>query len=425
MRRFFIWFGLIGLVGLTFARNENDPLYFVRVKVATVDGRTALSHAGIAIDQVFSDSITFHGTKSDIDRVKALGMVAETMVMPARARAFPSSDAPFHDFAEVTTALDALVAQYPDIVSRFSMGKSLEGRDLAGVRISADPAKDSLPTAVYLGCHHAREHLSVEVPLKLAQYLASEYHANNERVKKLLSTREVWIAPMVNPDGAEYDISSRYYKMWRKNRRNNGDGSYGVDLNRNYGGSGWGGEGSSSMTTSDTYRGTAAFSEPETQAVRDFLRTRKLASVLITFHTFSELVLWPWGHTYDQISDTKDRSVFETLGNKMATWNHYKAMKSSGLYLASGDTTDWAYEELKTFAFTIELSPTSLFEGGFYPGAGAIEPTFKANLEPALYLLENAGKGNYWPLSCISLVSSPGCVYTPGLHVERAGRVDS
>jgi carboxypeptidase T len=82
------------------------------------------------------------------------------------------------------------------------IGKSVEGRDIVGVRISGSEVMDSLPTAVFIGCHHAREHLSVEVPLMLAQYLVSQY-ATNARVKALVDTREIWIVPMLNPDGAE------------------------------------------------------------------------------------------------------------------------------------------------------------------------------------------------------------------------------
>src|SRR5690606_24982078 len=137
---------------------------------------------------------------------------------------------------------------------------------LAGIRLSSAPKHDSLPTSLLLGCHHAREHLSVEVPLKAAQYLARNY-ATNPRIKELLDTREVWIVPMINPDGAEYDIATGRYRMWRKNRRDNGDGTYGVDLNRNYA-TGWGGPGSSASPKSDVYHGPGAFSEPETRAVR-------------------------------------------------------------------------------------------------------------------------------------------------------------
>src|SRR5690606_38787524 len=133
---------------------------------------------------------------------------------------------------------------------------------------------------------------------------------------RLLDTREIWIVPMINPDGAEHDIATGSYRMWRKNRRNNGDGTFGVDLNRNYA-TGWGGPGSSGSTGSDIYRGTHAFSEPETVAVREFVKDRKKATTLISFHTFSELVLWPFGHTNDPVASAADREVFETIGRKM------------------------------------------------------------------------------------------------------------
>lgn len=369
------------------ARQEGSELFFIRATAQDAAERTRIANAGIAIDAVFSDSISFVGTQRDIDALKDLGVPFEITSMPDRA-GFPTADSAFHDHAETLAALDKIVKDHPNIATRVSVGKSLEGRELAGVRLSSAANVDSLPGAVFVGCHHAREHLSVEVPLLLAEHLADNY-SKDARIKKLLDTREIWIVPMVNPDGAEYDISGTSYKFWRKNRRDNSDGTYGIDLNRNYG-SGFGGPGSSADPSSDTYHGPSAFSEPETAALRDFLRDRDKVTVLLTFHTFSELVLWPYGHTNDPISNATDLAVFEKMGNKMATWNKYKPMKSSGLYLASGDTTDWAYDELKMFAFTFELTPSSMLNGGFYPGAKAIVPTFKANLEPALYLAEMA-----------------------------------
>lgn len=379
----FLCFSIVG-----FARNQQDQLYSVRVSVSTAEQRTEIANAGIAIDKVFSDSIGFIGTKEDIKRVEGLGFSIKASELPRRALDFPSDDKNFHNYSETVASLDEIAKNHPKIAQRFSIGKSLEGREITGIRLSGNPSRDSLPTAIFMGCHHAREHLSVEVPLKLAEYLAN-YYETDSRVKSLLDTREVVIVPMINPDGAEYDISSGSYKYWRKNRRKNDDGTYGVDLNRNYG-KGFGGAGASSSPSSDTYHGPEAFSEPETQAVRDWMRGRKKATVLLSFHTFSELILWPFGHTYDQVPSKTDQDVFETMGKKMATWNKYTPQKSSELYLASGDTTDWAYDELKIFAFTFELTPDSMFGGGFYPGAEAIEPTFKANIEPALYLIEKA-----------------------------------
>lgn len=393
-RRFYSALLILALGVTAQARQDDATLYLAKAGAKTAKERSRLASSGIAIDGVFSDGVTFFGTLEDVNAARRLGFKVEATRLPkhlahdSHGDGFPSADASYHDYQETLDELQGLVTKFPHLVTRISIGKSLEGRDLAGVRISSKPEADSLPTAIFLGCHHAREHLSVEVPLLMAKYLAEGY-ATNPRVKELLDTREVWIVPMVNPDGAEHDISSGNYKFWRKNRRDNGGGTFGVDLNRNYA-KGFGGPGASSSPSSDIYHGPSAFSEPETAAVRDFVRSRTKATTLLSFHTFSELVLWPWGHTEEVISNDKDRAVFETMGKKMAEWNKYTPQKSSDLYVASGDTTDWAYDELGIFAFTFELSPSSFFGGGFYPGAKAIDPTFRANIEPVLYLIEKA-----------------------------------
>jgi carboxypeptidase T len=377
---------------------DSEQLYLVQAKAKSKSERNKIANLGVAIDAVYSDSVSFIATRDEIKKLKSSNISVEVSNLPERSWDFPGGDEAFHNYKEMSDAIDALVAANPDIAKRITIGKSLEGRDLIGVRLSSNPKSDSLPTAIFVGCHHAREHLSVEVPLMMAQHLAQNY-SRDERIKRLLDSREVWIVPMVNPDGAEYDIATGSYKYWRKNRRPNGDGSYGVDLNRNYGPKTFfGGPGASSSTSSDVYHGPHEFSEPETAAVRDFVRARSKATMLLSFHTFSELVMWPYGHTDEEISDEKTRKVFETMGKTMAGWNKYRPQKSSALYLASGDTTDWAYEELKLFAFTFELSPSSIFSGGFYPGAKAIQPTFKANLEPVLYMIEKSAN----PFSVIS-----------------------
>jgi carboxypeptidase T len=153
----------------------------------------------------------------------------------------------------------------------------------------------------------------------------------------------------------------------------------------------WGTGGSSDDTSSDIYKGTEPFSEAETQVIRDFVRShRDNTKILLTFHTFSELILYPWGHSYDGIPKTEDRQVFEKMARTMAQWNGYTPQQASDLYIASGDTTDWAYGELGMFAFTFELSPKSMWNGGFYPGARIIDQVFEANLKPCLYMIELA-----------------------------------
>jgi carboxypeptidase T len=225
-----------------------------------------------------------------------------------------------------------------------------------------------------------------------AEYLINNY-ATNPQIKALMDKREIFIAPVVNVDGHIYDYKDGVSgRMWRKNRRLNNNGTYGVDLNRNYG-FGWGTGGSSTDPRSDVYMGPSAFSEPESQAVKNFVSSQKRMTTLLSLHTFSELVLYPWGHSDDPIGarqgNAADLPVFKKMATDMASWNHYTPMQSSELYIASGDTTDWAYGELGLFAFTFELSPKSMWDGGFYPNpATSIDPTFAANLKPFLYLLE-------------------------------------
>ena len=192
---------------------------------------------------------------------------------------------------------------------------------------------------------------------------------------------------MVNPDGVEYDIEGGKYHMHRKNMAKNADGSTGVDLNRNYGW-GWGGGGASPNPDDDTYRGPAAFSEPESKAVRDFVNARPNLKVLLSYHTFSELILYPWGGSNDQIPDAPARTAFQTMAGEMAKMTGYTPEQSSDLYIATGDTCDWAWGEKGIFAFTFELTPKSMWDGGFYPGAGVVQRVFQANIRPALYLID-------------------------------------
>jgi carboxypeptidase T len=290
-----------------------------------------------------------------------------------------------------------------------SLAKTNENRDIWALRITKDISiANQKPAAIYLGGHHAREHVSVEVPLKWAQYLISEYRKGNSRIINLVDSRDIHIIPAVNPDGLEYDASGTKYKLWRKNRSQNSDGTYGVDINRNYGYM-WGGGGASVKTTDENYRGPSAFSEIETQAVKNYIDHHTNITALISVHTFSKLILYPWGYSNDPLPIMNDRLVHEKMAQQMATWNGYKPEQSSDLYIASGDTVDWAYGVHKIISFTFELDPDSSAIGigglddifnskcagmyspackGFYPGQAVIDPTFTKNIEPFLYLLE-------------------------------------
>lgn len=364
-------------------------LTWMKVKASTKEDRTKITNTGAVIESIQDDYVTVLAKPDEKILLEKMNIVEVSFGFTQDMLDFPAKDSKFHNFQEMIEAINVLKNKNKDIVHIESIGKSIEGRDILNIKLAANPDNElSQPAIVFMGTHHAREHLATEVPLLLAQYLVDEYNNGNESIRRLLETRIVHIIPMVNPDGVEWDISTGSYKMWRKNRVRNSNGTYGVDLNRNYG-YGWGGEGASSNPSSDTYRGTAPFSEPETSAIKKFVEDRPNITTLLSFHTFSKLILYPWGHKHEAIQNEADRKVHEVMARTMAKWNGYKPQPASDLYLASGDTTDWAYGEHKIISFTFELDPSSMWEGGFYPGQNMIDPVFKKNIQPSLYLIEN------------------------------------
>ncbi|MGE3261516.1 MAG: M14 family metallopeptidase [Bacteriovoracia bacterium] len=374
--------------------NENEMQWVsIRAKDKTV--RSAIVNEGVSIETQI-DGISYgFGTLKMIESLKAKGFEVLSYFPESEIRTedFPSQDSQFHNYAEMNEELDALEAKNPTLVHSFTIGRTVEGKFIRGIRINPHATDgltpSGLPGMVLIGAHHAREHLSVEVPILFAKYLVEKYDTDRA-VRDLLDRRDFFVIPMLNVDGAEYDIASGSYKMWRKNRVNPTARCAGTDLNRNYGFK-WGTGGSSSDTCSDIYMGPKAFSEPETIAVKNFVEGHPNLKVLLTLHSYSELVLYPWGYTNDPIANAADHDTFKKMATTMAGWNGYTPEQSSDLYITSGDTTDWAYGTLGIFAFTFELTPKDQWGGGgFYPGVGAIQSTFQANVKPMLYMLDLA-----------------------------------
>jgi len=380
------------------ATEEAHEQRFVQIAAKTKEQRTEIANAGVSIEFVRSDSVWGFANADALQEVSAKGFQVMGNFDASVARGghhgmdFPAKDSKFHNYAEMSAALRSMNSRHADISTVQSIGKSIEGRDILAIHINSSEdalmsGESNKPGLIIMGAHHAREHLSVEIPLMFAKHLLD--NRENPNIANLLDSRDIWIIPMVNPDGAEYDISTGSYKSWRKNRRKNANGTFGVDLNRNYGFK-WGTGGSSKDPSSDVFMGPSPFSEPESTAIRDFVSSHLNAKVLLSVHTFSELILYPWGHTYDDVGNTRDHQVFETMAQTMSKWNGYTPQQASDLYIASGDTTDWAYGQHGIFGFTFELSPSSMWDGGFYPGQGVIDRVFNANIQPMLYMLQVA-----------------------------------
>ena len=355
--------------------------------------RTKAATAGVSLEEFRPGRAAGFATPAAVARARAAGLKI-LFVGPVprglRPRDFPSEDAIYHNFAETVAELKSLAEKAPGLASLFSIGKTTQGRDIWALRLCSDAkgtAASKKPGILFMGMHHAREHLSNEVPLILARRLLES--RGDPEVARLLASRDIYVIPMVNPDGGEYDISGDDYHMHRKNMRDNGDGSFGVDLNRNYGWK-WGGAGASAYPQDDTYRGPFAFSEPETQAVKAFIESRGNLTTLLSYHTFSEMILYPWGGSSAPIEDKAALKAYQLMAAEMGRMTHYAPMQSSDLYVATGDLCDWSWAERGIFSWTFELTPKEAEEGGFYPGANAIAGTVQANWRPMLYLIDLA-----------------------------------
>ncbi|HEY7599994.1 MAG TPA: M14 family zinc carboxypeptidase [Candidatus Limnocylindrales bacterium] len=329
----------------------------------------------------------------------ALALLPLAALPPAgavRASGFPAGYEDYHDYAEMVAELDRAVADHPSIVRKFSIGRSYEGRQLWAAKISDNVNLDEdEPEALFDSLIHAREHLTVEMNLYLLHLLTDGY-GSDARITDIVDTREIFLIFMLNPDGGEFDIAGDEFAFWRKNRQPiPGSTQVGIDPNRNFGFK-WGCcNGSSGKPRDETYRGWAPWVAPEVQAYRDFIRSRVVGGrqqirVAISWHTSSELILWPYGYT-DQVGvrtmTTDDRRAFEALGTAMAEMNGYTPHRSYQLYPTDGDQTSWSHYEQRIFHFTFEMFPSEI---DFYPLAKYIPGQTARNREAVLYLLEQA-----------------------------------
>ncbi|XP_042887711.1 carboxypeptidase A1-like [Penaeus japonicus] len=279
----------------------------------------------------------------------------------------PLSDA-YMTFQQMEYYLREINSTHSPRISVTSIGKSVEGRDIWMVHVRSGGCAQG--KSVYLECGiHAREWISPAVCLHILSKLAV--------MCGVTRTFNVYLVPMANPDGYIYSWETN--RMWRKNRRITNGQCDGVDLNRN-----WDykfGVGASSSTCSELYKGTSAFSEPETQALRDAM-TRVNASenleLVLSVHSFGQLLLYPWGWTIDDAPDTTEMAslgeIFASAVNRSSNTVYSVGKASAGLYFASGATDDWAKGVLKTkYVYTLELRDTGTF--GFELEASQILPT--------------------------------------------------
>ncbi|MDX9711550.1 MAG: M14 family zinc carboxypeptidase [Ignavibacteriaceae bacterium] len=301
----------------------------------------------------------------------------------------------FYTLTEVIAQLDSMRQKYPGLISaKTSIGSTIENRPMYMVKISDNPDIDEdEPEILYTALIHAREPQSMMQMIYFMYYLLENYNTNPS-VQYLVNNREMYFIPVLNPDGYEYNRSTNPGGggMWRKNRKNNG-GSYGVDLNRNFGPYAyWNAPngGSSTSPSSDTYRGTAPFSEPETNNLKEFLASRYFKNAL-NYHTYSNLLIYPYGALE---METPDSATFREFARDMTAYNDYQYgtdLQTVG-YATRGNSDDYFYDgdtvlnHGKIFAMTPEVGST-----GFWPSQPEIFPLAIENLMPNIYYAYVAG----------------------------------
>lgn len=375
------------------ARTDTSVLALARVRV---DSRTQAAYVAGNYDEThnyvpgYVEVLLWPGDAAELD---ALGFDLEILSKDIAARDSALEEASsglvadlpagpdrsdYRRLVDYNSELKAIAEKYPSIAKAFELpNQTLEGRTVLGIEITGGikDSDDGRPVFYMDGVHHAREWPAGEYPMIFAHLLAEKY-SEDPRVTDLLDKVRVIIVPIVNVDGFDYSRESAlsanqrtanvgtltYEGYWRKNRRSflgltvpvaqkNPD-AFGVDPNRNYGYK-WGDSqgGSSGDRTSATYRGEVPFSEPESDNIRQVLLANNVTSA-ITNHTYSNLVLRPWGDTRES---SPDEGILKSLGAKMATaMGGYQNIKSIDLYATTGTTQDWLYGALGAISYTFE-----------------------------------------------------------------------
>jgi hypothetical protein len=375
----------------------------------------------------------------DLDRLEQLGFTVRTVLPDLKAAeaaalradaaaqaAEPSVRLSYRRLMDYELDLHRLAWTAPELVRLITLPHPThEGRAVTGVEIAADvssAATDGRPAVLLDGLHHAREWPSAELPMMFAEDLVASYQDGDPQITSLLEALRVIVVPVMNPDGFVRSREVRpddivplpagsllgpYPAYHRKNLRQNPGGSEGVDPNRNYTFL-WGGDGSAAHGGSEVYHGPGPASEPETANIQKLVESNQVVAY-ISNHTFSNLVLRPWGHTG---VDAPDEPALRSLGDRMAAHNHYRSCKGIQLYPTTGTASDWAYAASGSLGYTFEIGAmgphdtgpetmgcdglrtgnlTPVECAGFHPQYALCVPRFYAENRPAyLELLQAA-----------------------------------
>jgi carboxypeptidase T len=352
----------------------------------SLDEIALVKAAGFKVDILIPDVNKWYASQSMNQAARMIGGLCkpryEEIKDPVNFKL--GSFAGYLTLAEMESTLDSMRAKFPDLVSvkkQIDTTKTWEGRTIWYIRISNHPdSNENKPQILYTALHHAREPGSMMQLVYYIWYLLENYNSD-PRIKTLVDGTEMYFVPCVNPDGYLYNqtISPGGGGMWRKNRRNNNDGTFGVDLNRNYG-YGWGSDniGSSPNKNSETYRGPSAFSEPETRALRNFCNNHRF-KLCLNYHTFANVLIYP----DVGVGNPVDSAAFLQIARHITLDDNYTngTCLEVLFYTTNGDADDWMYGEKNTKPKIYSLTPeVGDVDYGFWPPQSMIHFNCRANI---------------------------------------------
>jgi hypothetical protein len=335
---------------------------------------------GTTIDVVLTRSqratLARRGVKLKLQRTKSGKTVRQVAAAQAAGgfNVYRSWDEP----GGIRDELYKLARNNPDIVKLKVLGETLQGREIIALKVTRDARKKrdgSRPAALYTATQHAREWISTEVNRRTLHWFVDEYNGGNDEIRKMLRHTELWFVVVSNPDGYQYTFD--HERLWRKNLQDNdGDGQTtgadGVDPNRNFN-EHWkyDNEGSSSIFSSETFRGESAASERETQAMQGLIESAD-PEMHSNFHSYGPLILFPQGWIVG--APDADNPIYTALGGtdaNPAIAGFDPGLSAEELYVTNGETTDFADVNAGAISFTPELD-----EG--CPGCGFVFPDNEA-----------------------------------------------
>ncbi|XP_071406225.1 carboxypeptidase A1-like [Pithys albifrons albifrons] len=326
-----------------------------------------------------------------IEDVQAL-LDEEQREMLRSSRRLPLSTTTFnyeayHTLDEIYAFMDMLVAENPTLVSKLEIGRSTENRPLYVLKFSTG-GTDRPAVWIDTGIH-SREWVTQASGLWFAKKIVED-HANKEGVASILDTMDIFLEIVTNPDGFAYTHSTN--RLWRKTRsKHSGALCVGVDPNRNWD-AGFGGPGASGNSCTETYRGPYPNSEPEVKSIVDFVKGHGNIKAFISIHSYSQLLLYPYGYTTTPVPDQQElhevsAKAVAALSSLYGTKYKYGSIITT-IYQASGGTIDWTYQQGIKYSFTFELRDTGRY--GFLLPAKQIVPTAQETWLALQVIMEHA-----------------------------------